>query len=128
MTNGFYNIKHFKLKEVKEFTEEAVKLAYLVKGENKYKEKSSRKLDKTINLKYLLDKFESTIGDFNSKQKVEGCFAVINRHIYNRHQVNDDNPYEIVLYNSDWEFVYIFVNEYNFNYLINKYNLKLNEF
>jgi hypothetical protein len=125
MINGFYNIEHFKLEDVQEFCIEAIKLAYLVRGESKYKTSSSRMLDENVNLDYILEKFKNTIGNFNEKNEVKDSFAVINRVIYNRGSDILDNPYEIAIHNSDWEFLYIFLNSENFDKLVNKYNLKL---
>lgn len=116
MTNGFYKTDNFSVTEIKKFVRAAMRLAYIVNCQSKIK--WDRQIVKTL----YVDQFIRDALATNDRK-----LFVIDRYAYYQGQIKKENcEYEICLhYNSN--FLYIFVNEENFNKLIKKFNLKLTE-
>lgn len=120
MTNGFYNTSNFSDTEIKKFIKDAIPKAYNIIVQTKYKNNAGgRVMDKELSIETVISNYFKDI----SQRKLH----VIDRFAYNQGQIKKELcEYEISLV-YDWTFLYIFVNEDNFNKLIKKYNLKLEE-
>ncbi|MCK9446532.1 hypothetical protein M0Q50_06640 [bacterium] len=116
MTNGFYDTDNLIKTKLDEFLYDAIYSSYLVKIEEKHT-KIARQLDKTKSINDFIQNFKN----YKNDKKLE----VIDRFAYYDGQMKKELcEYEISLH-YDWDFLYIIVNEKNFNMLIEKYNLKL---
>ena len=115
MTNGFYNTDNLSVTTVKHFCNNAIKLAYLVNCQTLVG--WQRQITKTLSIKKFIE--DALLTDYT--------LYVVDRYEHRQRQVPKEfSDYEICLtYNSN--FLYIFVNEDNFNILIKKYHLKLKE-
>lgn len=115
MTNGFYNTDNFSATEIKKFVKDAIKLAYDVNCQTIVG--TQRQITKTLYInKYILDAINNN-----------PTLYIVDRFTHSKGAFKKELcDYEICLaYNSN--FLYIFVNEENFNKLIKKYNLKPKE-
>lgn len=124
MTNGFYNTDNFSDIKIKKFVKESITKAYKILVETKYKNGIiNREIDKELSIGLVIDNYFK----FKAEFKTDRQLAVVDRFKYNQGQIKKELcEYEICL-SYDWTFLYIFVNEDNFNKLIKKYNLKLKE-
>ena len=116
MTNGFYNTDNFSNVKIKKFVKEAIMLAYNVNCQSIIG--YQRQIVKTVSISKYID---------NAFSITDTELYVIDRFVYNQGVIKKELcEYEICLrYNSN--FLYIFVNEDNFKYLVSKYKLKLKE-
>lgn len=117
MINGFYNSNALsKINKIR-FIKTAIEFAYSVNCQSKFKNNiNNRYIDKDLNISKVIDD-----GINHPTHKLD-C---IDRFIYNQNAIPKDQcEYEICLH-YDWTFLYIFINEENFNKLITKFELKL---
>jgi hypothetical protein len=120
MTNGFYNTDKLTPTKIRKFINDALQLSYSTVCQTKGKNPNSwhREVDQDLTIKSIVDTAIVTKGH---------KLYVIDRHMYNRGVISKELcEYEIALV-YDWHFLYIFVNEENFNLLVEKHKLKLKE-
>ena len=116
INNGFYNVDLLGPQERVNFINDAIAAAFLIKCESKYKKSFSRTLDDTLKISHFND--ISTIHDFK--------ISMVDRYMYNQRKLPKGiNDNEISVINDNWQFLWIYVNDESFNFLIKKYKLKL---
>lgn len=119
MINGFYNTDKLTIAIKKRIINEAIGLSFHIICEEKYRNNiSTREIYPDLSINKLISE-----GTKNNKGKL----GIVNRIIYNKRSFDEKTDYEIC-FHYDWKFLYIYLNEQNFNFLIKKYKLELLNF
>lgn len=123
MTNGFYNTDNLSVTTVKRFCNDAIKLAYTVNCQTLVG--WQRQITKTLSIKKFIE--DALTQPTSTSSLASYSLYVVDRYEHRQKQIPKElSDFEICLtYNSNY--LYIFVNEDNFNILIKKYHLKLKE-
>lgn len=114
MTNGFYNTSNFSKLDIRSFVRKAIRLSYTIRCESIIG--IQRQIVKTL----YVDQYIKAALNSNDYR-----LYVVDRFAHSNGAFKKENcDYEICL-TFDSNFLYIFVNEDNFNKLIKQFNLTL---